>query len=330
MTPATGTLHFLATKQEEFNIKVIHPEDEISAANMTAGAAFAGARSATGSSGGGFALMNEAISYCGVAEIGMVYYLVSRPGPATGLPTWTAQADLLHAIYSGHGEFPKVVIAPGDLDESFEMGIESLNLAAELQTPIIVVSDKFLGESSSNTKDLSKIKIIRSHAQPIAQSGNWIKDNFPNVIIEATSSSAKAMLETRDPQVAFIGSIEASKQYNLTVLAENIEDKKNNVTEFYVISKSKNTSLSKKLKASRTALILVVHDKPGVLKDILEAFSKRKLNLTKLHSKVSDLEDYNYYFYLEVEGLVGDNAEMDEALKEVDTHCYIKQVLGVV
>ncbi|MEI8067355.1 MAG: 2-oxoacid:acceptor oxidoreductase subunit alpha [Candidatus Shapirobacteria bacterium] len=158
MTPATGTLHFLATKQEEFNIKVIHPEDEISAANMTAGAAFAGARAATGSSGGGFALMNEAISYCGVAEIGMVYYLVSRPGPATGLPTWTAQADLLHAIYSGHGEFPKVVIAPGDLDESFGMGIESLNLAAELQTPIIVVSDKFLGESSSNTKDLSKEK----------------------------------------------------------------------------------------------------------------------------------------------------------------------------
>jgi 2-oxoglutarate ferredoxin oxidoreductase subunit alpha len=102
--------------------------------------------------------MNEAVSYCGVAEIGMVYYLVSRPGPATGLPTWTAQGDLLHAIYSGHGEFPKVVIAPGDLDESFEMGIESLNLAAQLQTPIIVLSDKLIGESSSNTKDLSKEK----------------------------------------------------------------------------------------------------------------------------------------------------------------------------
>ena len=160
MTPATGALHFLAAKQEAYpELKVIHAEDEVGVANMGAGAAFAGARSAVGTSGGGFALMNEAVSYCGVAEIGLVYYLVSRPGPATGLPTWTAQGDLMHAIYSGHGEFPKVVIAPGDIDESFEMGYQSLNLAAKLQTPIIVVSDKFLGESSSSTTDLSKIKV---------------------------------------------------------------------------------------------------------------------------------------------------------------------------
>ncbi|NCU31942.1 MAG: 2-oxoacid:acceptor oxidoreductase subunit alpha, partial [Candidatus Moranbacteria bacterium] len=105
MTPSTGTLHFLAAKQEAHpEIKVIHAEDEIGVANMAAGAAFAGARAAVGTSGGGFALMNEAVSYCGVAEIGLVYYLVSRPGPATGLPTWTAQGDLMHAIYSGHGE----------------------------------------------------------------------------------------------------------------------------------------------------------------------------------------------------------------------------------
>jgi len=160
MTPATGAMHFLAAKQEAFeNLKVIHVEDEIAGANMAAGAAFAGARAATGTSGGGFALMNEAVSFCGIAEIGLVFYLVSRPGPATGLPTWTAQADLLHAIYSGHGEFPKVVIAPGDLDESFEMGYQSLNLAAKLQTPVIVLSDKFLGESSASTKDLSEIKV---------------------------------------------------------------------------------------------------------------------------------------------------------------------------
>jgi len=160
MTPATGAMHFLAAKQEAYpNLKVIHAEDEIGVANMAVGAAFAGARAATGTSGGGFALMNEAVSLCGVAEIGLVYYLVSRPGPATGIPTYTAQADLLHAIYSGHGEFPKVVIAPGDIDESFEMGYQSLNLAAKLQTPIIVLSDKFLGESSATTQDLTKIKV---------------------------------------------------------------------------------------------------------------------------------------------------------------------------
>jgi 2-oxoglutarate ferredoxin oxidoreductase subunit alpha len=160
MTPATGAMHFLAAKSESVDgLQVIHTEDEIAAANLAAGAVFAGARVATGTSGGGFALMNEAVSFCAVAELGLVYYLVSRPGPATGLPTWTGQADLLHAIYSGHGEFPKVVIAPGDLYESFEMGYQSLNLAAKLQTPIIVVSDKFLAESSGSTKDLSQIKV---------------------------------------------------------------------------------------------------------------------------------------------------------------------------
>lgn len=161
MTPATGALHFLAAKSKEHNLVVVHPEDEISAANMAAGAAFAGARAATGTSGGGFALMNEAVSFCGIAELGVVYYLVSRPGPATGLPTWTSQGDLMHAIYSGHGEFPKVVIAPGDHQESFEMGGISLNLAAELQTPVLVLSDKLLGESGGSIDDpsLQKIKI---------------------------------------------------------------------------------------------------------------------------------------------------------------------------
>jgi len=160
MTPATGAMHFLAAKSTTIDtLKVVHAEDEIGAANIAAGAAFAGARAGTGTSGGGFALMNEAVSYCGVAEIGLVFYLVSRPGPATGLPTWTAQGDLLHAIYSGHGEFPKVVMAPGDIQESFDDAVDSLNLAAKLQTPILVISDKFLAESGASNPDLSKIKV---------------------------------------------------------------------------------------------------------------------------------------------------------------------------
>ena len=160
MTPATGAMHFLAAKSTSIDtLKVVHAEDEIGAANIAAGAAFAGARAATGTSGGGFALMNEAVSYCGISEIGLVFYLVSRPGPATGLPTWTAQGDLLHAIYSGHGEFPKVVMAPGDIQESFDDGVNSLNLAAQLQTPIIVISDKFLAESGASNTDLSKVKV---------------------------------------------------------------------------------------------------------------------------------------------------------------------------
>ena len=159
MTPSTGALHFLAAKSKEYQIHVVHPEDEIAGASIAAGAAFAGARAAVGTSGGGFALMNETISFCGVAEIGMTFYLVSRPGPATGLPTWTSQGDLLYAIYAGHGEFPKVVIAPSSSEESFEFAATSLNLAARLQTPVIVISDKYLAESAASQGPL-KDKLV--------------------------------------------------------------------------------------------------------------------------------------------------------------------------
>ncbi len=164
MTPATGTLHFLAAKQEEYKITVIHPEDEIAAINIVSGAAFAGARAATGSSGGGFALMTEALSFAGVAEIGLVVYLVSRPGPATGLPTWTAQGDILYAIHAGHGDFPKIVISPATHQESFEFGVKALNLAAKYQVPVIVVSDKMLGESAADTRNFALESVKVEHA----------------------------------------------------------------------------------------------------------------------------------------------------------------------
>lgn len=155
MTPSTGTLHFLAEKPE---ITVRHPEDEIAAANMAAGAAFAGARTAVGTSGGGFTLMVETISFCGMTEIGMVYYLVQRVGPATGMPTWTAQGDLLFYIFSGHGEFPKIVLAPSDQEESFEFSWKALNLAENLQTPVVVISDKLLAESAKSISSLENKK----------------------------------------------------------------------------------------------------------------------------------------------------------------------------
>jgi len=164
MTPASGVLHFLAAKQSEYNLKVIHPEDEIAAASLAAGAAFVDGRSATGTSGGGFALMTETVSFCGVANLGVVFYLASRPGPATGLPTWTSQGDLLFAVHSGHGEFSKIVLAPGDQAESFSLSGTALNLAAQFNVPVIVLSDKFISESSASLPDLSKakLKIIKS------------------------------------------------------------------------------------------------------------------------------------------------------------------------
>jgi len=105
--------------------------------------------------------MTENVSLCGAAELGTVFYLVSRPGPATGLPTWTGQADLLFAIYSGHGEFVKIVLAPSNQQESFELSATALNLAAQFNVPTIVISDKFIAESGSSLKDLSLEKVAQ-------------------------------------------------------------------------------------------------------------------------------------------------------------------------
>lgn len=150
MTPASSVLTTLAKWQYDNKMIVRHAEDEISVVNGALGAAFGGVRSAVGTSGGGFALMVEAISYAGVAEIPLVMYLGMRPGPATGMPTWTEQGDLLFAVHAGHGEFPKIVLTPGDMEEMIELGLKAYNLADVYQIPVVVVSDKHLGESSQS------------------------------------------------------------------------------------------------------------------------------------------------------------------------------------
>lgn len=163
MTPASSVLATLAHFQYETNMIVRHPEDEISVVNSALGSAFAGARSAVGTSGGGFALMTEAISYAGVAEIGFVLFLSMRPGPATGMPTWTEQGDLLFATFSGHGEFPKIVLAPGDPQEMIELTLKAFNLADIYQTPVILISDKFLSESHISLDEKMILKKLDSY-----------------------------------------------------------------------------------------------------------------------------------------------------------------------
>ncbi len=147
MTPASSVLSTLAFWQNKTGMIVRHSEDEIAVINTALGASFAGVRAACGTSGGGFALMVESISLAGVTEIPLVLFLSQRPGPATGMPTWTEQGDLLFAINAGHGEFPKIVLAPGDIEEMIELTGQSFNLADIYQTPVIVMSDMYLSES---------------------------------------------------------------------------------------------------------------------------------------------------------------------------------------
>ncbi len=159
MTPSSSVLSTLASWQEKTGIIVRHAEDEISVINTAIGASFAGVRAAVGTSGGGFALMVEAVSLAGITETPLVIFLSQRPGPATGMPTWTEQGDLLFATFSGHGEFPKIILAPGDASEMFELTLKAYNLADIYQTPVIIISDKYLSESHY-TVDKNEVDIL--------------------------------------------------------------------------------------------------------------------------------------------------------------------------
>jgi 2-oxoglutarate ferredoxin oxidoreductase subunit alpha len=160
MTPVTNILHFLASYQDKFKIKVIQPENEIAVALMAIGASYAGEKSMVATSGGGFALMVESLSLAGQAEVPIVFVYGQRPAPATGIPTYTSQNDLSFVISAGHGEFLRIVLAPGDADEAFYLTNEAFNLAWHYQTPVIILVDKHLCESTYSVSfDERKIKV---------------------------------------------------------------------------------------------------------------------------------------------------------------------------
>jgi len=148
ITPATDESEFLETHQRDYNIVVVQTEDEISAVLMATGAAHAGARAATSTSGPGFSLMAEGLGWAGHTEApGPVVILYQRAGPSTGLPTRTEQGDLQFALHAGHGEFPRMVIAPGDVVECFQDTFDAFNYAEKYQMPVIILTDKFTASS---------------------------------------------------------------------------------------------------------------------------------------------------------------------------------------
>ncbi|MAG02850.1 hypothetical protein CMI42_05930 [Candidatus Pacearchaeota archaeon] len=153
MTPATNALHELAKRQLDYNYLVFQAESEISVVNMALGASFAGAKTMIGTSGGGFDLMTEGLSFQGISEIPLVVYLASRVGPGTGIPTYNMQGDLDIALRGGHGEFPRIVVAPGDPLEVVEKVNEAFYLSEKFRTLSIVLSDKHVAESEFSFND---------------------------------------------------------------------------------------------------------------------------------------------------------------------------------
>jgi len=153
MTPSTGIITFFAGHEDRLGVCAEQAEDEIAAVNMALGASYAGARAMTATSGGGFALMVEGVSLAGMTETPLVIVLAQRPGPATGLPTRTGQGELLFAIHAGHGEFPKLVLAPSDPYDAFHKIVKAFNLADKYQMPVIVLTDHFLADSQFSVSD---------------------------------------------------------------------------------------------------------------------------------------------------------------------------------
>ncbi len=161
MSPATSILEYLAAKSVDAGVVVVEQaEDEIAAVNMVLGASHAGVRAMTATSGGGFSLMVEAIGLAGIAEIPLVIANIQRPGPATGLPTRTEQADLQFVLTAAQGEFPRAVLAVRSHQDAWHQTQRAFALADRYQIPVILLSDQYLGDASA-TMPVPAVKPVR-------------------------------------------------------------------------------------------------------------------------------------------------------------------------
>ncbi len=203
MTPSSSILHFMSNAAKDFNVIVKHTEDELAAMNMAIGASWAGVRALTATSGGGFALMSEALGMAGMIETPVVCYEAMRGGPSTGLPTRTEQSDLRFVMHASQGEFPRLVVAPGDYYELFYKTFEAFNIADKYQMPALVLGDKHLGESVKSVPlyDTSELhvdrgRLIRDEAEVAslkANGYNTVDDGFLRYKFEENGVSPRVL-----------------------------------------------------------------------------------------------------------------------------------------
>jgi 2-oxoglutarate ferredoxin oxidoreductase subunit alpha len=165
MTPSTSIFEWLTKQGDRYGIVSKQTEDELAAITMAIGAAHVGARSMASTSGGGFSLMTEALGLAGMTETPIVIAEVQRPGPSTGFPTRTEQGDLLFAIHASQGEFPRIVLTPGTIEEYFRTGAKAFNLAEKYQLPVVILADQHLADSiravDPKDIDMDAVKIDR-------------------------------------------------------------------------------------------------------------------------------------------------------------------------
>jgi len=213
MTPATSVLVELASKQSEKNILVLELENEIGIINAAIGSSLTGAKTMVGTSGGGFDLMTEALSLTGIVEVPLVIYLSQRPGPGTGVATYTGQGDLNIARHSGHGEFSRVVLAPGDPKEAQELTNQAFYFSQKYKVPCILIGDKHLAESFFTlTENINLVgvkkdtKLIRYNSYEKDDQGSATEN--PEIIKRNVERRIKKYKEIEEEAKKF-------KQYNI-------------------------------------------------------------------------------------------------------------------
>jgi len=222
MTPSTSILHYMAAHEREFDIVVKQPEDEISAINMAIGAAFAGARAMTGTSGGGFSLMVEALGLAGMIEVPLVIAEAQRGGPSTGLPTRHEQSDLDFLVTASQGEFPRIIIAPGDVDECFYETFHAHNLADRYQVPVFVLTDKFLAENYKSTEPFKMDGLLIEREQMLSNEDLEQISEFKRFALTESGISAR----TIPGQPKGIHRVTGNEHFESGLLSEDPENRR--------------------------------------------------------------------------------------------------------
>ena len=172
IAPATEESEFLETVQTQFPITILQAEDEIACINMAVGAAHGGARAATSTAGPGFSMMCEGLGFAAMTEApGPVVCLYQRGGPSTGLPTRHSQGDLKFALTPGHGDFPHIVVAPGDIQECFEFTFKAFNYGDKYQMPVIVLLDRVLANSFWAVDEISLDGLVADRGELFSENG---------------------------------------------------------------------------------------------------------------------------------------------------------------
>ena len=209
MTPATGTLHFMASVAAQKGLVVKQVEDEIGVINMALGMSFAGAKAGCATSGGGFALMTEAIGFAGIAELPIVVVNSMRGGPSTGLPTKTEQGDLNQMLGASQGDFPRVILASYDVKDTFDTAVLAFNLAEKYQIPVIVALDLLLSEHFETIDNLD-LEVPIYHREKAV-----VEENIAYARYKYTESGISPRSIPSEKGLAYIAGSDEHDQYGV-------------------------------------------------------------------------------------------------------------------